>query len=420
MLDKSLMRKIAFPRFLNSFADLVSHHPQITTYEAEIIQATYELVFFGHYSKDQTDSLINTARVAYKIMESGAVTDFDVVATAFLINSERAIRQTNRCWGARVKALQDQELDSRIERFLHLYKTLYEALAPIVLAPVVVALGVVMHSNQSLYKLDRDGRVRLSALEKIQHYSQSSRKQLSIGLNSHLRNAFSHDRFRLMDGGKVELWDTHPGSCSLTWGPETWSVTDVEKICESLWRNCLGLLYAWAIFSINNRQLMNKSGLISRVQPAHDPVRSDELRQAAEHYSGYRGFRIKDFSFSNGAVILKLQTIMRGVDQDSEILMSQRGNVTKYTVKMEYLDLPVIDQLVGLLQELEHQLGEVFDFDIAVINPQGLNIGRLVGNTDVIPEKKIPIDELRKRFIIDTIPYTTMPVLVESYPREIE
>ena len=130
------------------------------------------------------------------------------------------------------------------------------------------------------YRLDDDGRVNLSALNRIQHYSRYPKRQLSIGLNSHLRNAYSHDRYRILDGGVVEWWDVDPRTGRFSWGPETWSLAQIEEACETLWRNCLGLCYAYALFSINCRQLIEKTDLFSKVRTAHDPVRAEELRGA--------------------------------------------------------------------------------------------------------------------------------------------
>ncbi len=63
---------------------------------------------------------------------------------------------------------------------------MYESLAPVFLAPFVVALGLMQKTKKKIFKLDRDGRVKLNLIEKLEHYSDYPKRQLSIGLNNHL------------------------------------------------------------------------------------------------------------------------------------------------------------------------------------------------------------------------------------------
>lgn len=422
MLPDSPIRKLAFPQFIKQFGDLISPNGQVTPYEASLVAATYELAFIGHYSSVQHSSIRNTVRVALKIMEQGSSVDFNEVASAFLLNSERTVRQMNRVWGLIVEGREIDDASRRIETLLRLYKTLYEGLTPALLAPVVVALGLSAGSKEDDYRLDRDGRVRLSALHTIQYYSQYPNKQLSIGLNSHVRNAYSHDRYTLLDGGKVELWDVDPRTGQLSWGPETWSAGELDEFCQTLWKNCLGLTYAYALFSINSRQLMEQAGIIATVQPLHDPVTSEELNSSTTYLAKVRGFEIQTFSYTNGLLSMRLKTGIKGIDQDSEIVVGhERGGVSRYVVPMHYLELPLIDQLLGLLQEVQHQLVSHFRFDVTVVSPEDADLGQLVGDTVVLPHgKKIPLDELRKRFDRDSIINVKIPVLFEGYPRQVQ
>jgi hypothetical protein len=351
-------------------------------------------------------------------MEKGILANLEAVASAFIVNSDRVPRQMNRTWDLYQQARDRDSVDQKLDTYLRLYQMMYEGLAPALLAPVIVGMGVSAGSKPSQFRLDEDGRVKLSALSEIQYYSQFPSKQLSIGLHRHLRNAFAHHRYRVLDGAKVELWDVDPRTGQHSWGPETWSLDKLQEACDTLWRNCLGLVYALALFSLNHRRVIEQAGVFSRIHPASDPVRAEELRATTTYLAKIRGFDVNTFTFSAGNLSMQLLTHRRGVDQESELFMRGPQGVAKYSVAMHHDDLPLIEQLVGLLQEVEHELGDPFAFRVAVTSPDGTDYGVLSGETKVIPEKRIPLTELRPRFKQDTIADVNIPVLLEGYPRE--
>ncbi len=416
----SPIRKLAFPQFLKRFGDLLGPRPQIAPYEIELVSSTHELVYFGDYSHAELESVVRTGRVAAKLMENGASIDLPQVARALLLNVERIARQLNRGWGLLTTAKASKKDDAAADGFLRAYKTLYEGVAPALLAPVVVGLGLTASSNKKLYKLDRDGRVKLAALNKIQHYSQFPKKQLSIGLNSHLRNAYSHDRYTLLDKGELELWDVAPRTGELSWGPERWSIQQLSNTCEALWRNCLGVAFGIAVFGIGHRLAIEEAALYASVQPIHDPVRADELKHIIEHFGRYRGFRIDNFAYERDSIRLSLRISYRGVNQNSEIMVGLKGGgARRYTVSMKYYDQPVIAQVIGLLLEASYQTGLEFDFEVLVSDPVGKAIGRLQGHSSVLVQpKNTDINVVRKLLKTDTVGDSQMPVLVEGYPRE--
>ena len=256
-------------------------------------------------------------------------------------------------------------------------------------------------------------------MSKIKHHSRFPAQQLSIGLNRHLRNASAHQRYRLLDSGRFEFWDVDQRTGERNWGPETWTVEQLEEICEQLWRNCLGLVNGLMVFSIQHRPLIDSSGLLETVSPAKDPVRAEEIRWLATKLANTRGFILRDFSYEPGRLRVKLRTQPRGVDQDSKMLTSGGGRVRRYTVRMTYCDCSLFEQAVGLLQKS----GSTSTMTSASISrsramTQPVSASLLGKNEDVIPAKKIPMRELRPRFEIDTISDVSIPVLQESLPRE--
>ena len=286
------------------------------------------------------------------------------------------------------------------------------------LAPVVVGMGLAAAADPTHFRLHSDGRIRLSALSTIKHYSRFPAEQFSVGLNKHLRNASAHQRYRLLDSARFEFWDVDPRTANRNWGPETWTVEKLEEICEQLWRNCLGVVNGLVAFSIRHRSVIGSSGLLETVNPARDPVRAEELRGLATRLAKSRGFVLRDASYEPGRLRLKLRTQPRAVDQDSKILTSGGGRVRQYAVQTTYRDCSLVEQAVGLLQEIRFHLNDDFCFNLKVSRYDTASLSQLVGRTDVIPAKKIPLRELRPRFEIDTLSDILIPVLQDGLPRE--
>ena len=418
ILPDSPVSKLALNAFAEEYGDLLLDFDGLTIYEHDLIVGTRERVFVGRFDEHKIRSLRTTGRLSARLMQSGASVSLEPVARAFILNSERVPRLLNRTSDALDAAREVTEPDGRIEAHLRFYQLSYEGVFPALLAPVVVGMGLASAADPAHFRLDSDGRIRLSALSKIKHYSWFPAQQLSIGLNKHLRNASAHQRYRLLDSGRIEFWDVDQRTGKRNWGPETWTVEQLEEICEQLWRNCLGVVNGLIVFSIRYRSLIDSSGLLETVHPAKDPVRAEEVRGLATRLANIRGFSVRDFFYEPGRLRLKLRTQPRGVDQDSEILTSAGERVRRYTVRMTYCDCSLVEQAVGLLQEIRFHINDDFRFDLKVSRYDAASLGQLVGRTDVIPAKKIPLGELRPRFEMDTISDVSIPVLQEDLPRE--
>ena len=322
ILPDSPVSKLALNAFAEEYGDLLLDFDGLTIYEHDLIVGTRERVFVGRFDEHKIRSLRTTGRLSARLMQSGASVSLEPVARAFILNSERVPRLLNRTSDALDAAREVTEPDGRIEAHLRFYQLSYEGVSPALLAPVVVGMGLASAADPAHFRLDSDGRIRLSALSKIKHYSRFPAQQLSIGLNKHLRNASAHQRYRLLDSGRIEFWDLDQRTGKRNWGPETWTVEQLEEICEQLWRNCLGVVNGLMVFSIRYRSLIDSSGLLETVHPAKDPVRAEEVRGLATRLANIRGFSVRDFFYEPGRLRLKLRTQPRGVDQDSEILTS--------------------------------------------------------------------------------------------------
>ncbi len=424
LFSESPLRDLAIPEFMRKFGDLLLPTAEISQFERGLIEATYERIVLGQYERDQLKSIENTARVAFRIMHDGAVRDFMAVLGSFLFNIERLARYLNRSSVARKTAMECLDTDERILHLLLFYKTLYESLMSVLFAPLIVAMATfVSKKNQYKYTIDQEGKVSLAQLERIQYEWSSQKKQLAVGLNNHLRNAFAHDCYRIKDSGYIELWDIDPRSGNYSWGPVTYTQETLTNECEALWRNALGLVNAWVLFIMNNRKIIHNGNFDKNMPIAHEPLRNEEIRELANAVLGGRGFEIIDFQFQSNVLFLALRCQSKGIDQNSEMYTKSGARVRKFIIKMKYYKCPAIEQLMGSLQNLRFQMRQEFEFQASILSEDNKEIGKIQGHTNLLKQyegKKLPpIEEFRKQLTVDSIGSATTWMLDQSLPIEI-
>lgn len=310
----------------------------------------------------------NTARIAYKAIEKGAVKGFKSVAEAFFQNIDDVSILLNDCFQKRRQAEKELDIDQRIEKYLCFYNTMYESLIPVLLAPLAISVGLT-HPKKKKFKLDRDGRAKLTFLGNLEFSNNLPRKQLSIGLNNHLRNSYAHSRYEILDNGFIKLWDVNPGTGELSWGPEVWGIDQLINISEDLWKNALGYVYALILFSTNHRRILVQGGYCEKTKIRTRSIRKDFIKKLCEKYAGELGFNSMNISFESKLLKMELRTKLKGIDQNAEIIMGNgKQFVKKYIVKQKYIDSLVIEQVIALIQKVYFQLTIPFDFWVIVNN----------------------------------------------------
>jgi hypothetical protein len=424
MRDKSPFWQLAVSEYLRTFRDLLSSTAELSRFERVLIEGTYELIFLGHYKIDQLKQIETTSRVAYKILQDGALRSFEAVVTPFVFNIERVTRSLNRGWRPRKGAFEEHSGEKRVLAFLSFYKTLYEGVMPVLLAPIIASMAISGGKKAAkVYRIDQEGKVSPSQLERVQYEWTSQKKQLAQGLNSHLRNSYAHECYRFLDGGRIELWDMSPRTGNYSWGPVTYTEELLIEECETLWRNALGLVYAWALFSINNRKIIEQGKYSDSLPIASDPLRTEEIKDLSEVVLSERGLDVISFQFEDGQMILKLRCQSKGVDQDSEMVMQSGYSVRKFIVRMKYHEVPIIEQLMGAFKIIRSEIRRDFEFVATVLSIENVNLGEVRGHTREFQKyegKKLPsISEFRKELLVDTLGSSTTWMLDEGSPREV-
>jgi hypothetical protein len=248
---------------------------------------------------------------------------------------------------------------------------MYEGLVSIVAAPVVHSFAISRGISNPLFKFHGDGRISLAAIAQMEKWLIYPQNRLAIGLNNHIRNAYSHERYRILDGGNVEIWDWNPRT-KKAWGPEVWSLEDLRSICDQLWYNAQAIVCGIALFSINNRRTMTERGwAYIEKSPL---LRIDELKSTIEQYIYKLSFRLIEFKKENEKLMLNLSTRLKGVDQEQEILVGTKPS-RKFKMPVKHVEVRVIEQALGLLQTIKPFLDDVNFISISFIDPDKNDLG---------------------------------------------
>jgi hypothetical protein len=227
--------------------------------------------------------------------------------------------------------------------------------------------------------------------------------RLAIGLNNHIRNAYSHERYRILDDAKVKMWDKNIHK-KKKWGPEIWSLEELKDICNLLWHNSQAITCALALFSINNKKTIQARGWF---KPSPVPqLREAELKSSLEQFAGKLSFKLKDYEINEKNINLTLATKPKGINQESEILVGEKIP-RKFIQPIRYVEVPVIEQTLGFLQSIYGIIDPDKTLSITFIDWTDEQLGKILIKVNKIAEIKGPefsnIDIERKKFHSDTL-----------------
>jgi hypothetical protein len=412
---------IAMSEFQRSFPDLISVVAQVIPFDKTLIEEIYERVLWFGRTEEDYKSFEKTARVAYSFLNQGSLTKYTDVAQQFLrvVNDitpalNRSLESSNEA----TKVAKD-DFDTRIKNYLVYYKTMYEGLLPIVLSPVIYAFGIAKHKNDKKLVPRADGKIDLGALKVVGKWSGTPENRLAIGLNNHLRNAYAHEQYRILDDGKVELWDIDPHRPNNSWGPEIWDIEQIVKICDQLWFNALGIVCGLVIFHINNHKGMEGKGLALAFEPSR--LRRHELKDAIESLSNELSFELKKVELSPLKTDIGLSTMIKGIDQEEQIRFGYSdGTECCYKRPVKYEEKRVIDQTVTLLYRLIPYFDIKTKVQIQVFSPDQEEMGILATDLSTLVNLKFQgsmskgVDLIRHSFEFDTIGNANMYVRKEN------
>ena len=203
MIDHSPLRLVAIRLFTESFGDLFSVRGKITLFEKSLIEGAYEILWLDGLDETPNASWKQTVRAAFRIIDNGALNEPQLVWESYISIVNDIVPLLQKCFERRRFFKQKATDDDLIEGLLSSYKSIYEGLLPTILAPSIYAFGLINDPNEKSFKPKHDGRISFSALKKMERWVRPPHNRLAIGLNNHVRNAYSHERYRILDGERT-------------------------------------------------------------------------------------------------------------------------------------------------------------------------------------------------------------------------
>jgi hypothetical protein len=406
---------------MNEFSDLFGSRGQWGVYELNLIESIYEIMWIDEPLRLKNLTWTRIVRAAYHFLEQGFFKDRDIVIEAYVRIADQIIPSLRRSHEKRRAITDNTELDvdAKIELYLQYYKIMYESLYPIVVGPVLVAFASAKGIGDKAFRQRDDGKVSLNVIQRLEKWIIYTQNILSIGLNSHVRNAYSHEHFRLLDEGKVELWDIHPSDPAKNWGPEIWTIERLREICDDIYLNSLAIVAALVLFSINY------GGAIRRVANSANmpttPLRKAELREVVHMMANKESFDIVEEKLEKPSIAMRLSTRRKGIDQEEEILVGGPV-VQRFKRPVRYVQVEIIQQVLGFLQLIGPYLSEWEEVDIQIRDYEEQELGKIhvdVATINNIPGKdQATVEEARQLLSYDSLANIKMWVRLGGAPIE--
>ena len=136
-----------------------------------------------------------------------------------------------------------------------------------------------------------------------------------------------------------------------------------------------------ALFSVNNRKIIDQGKYCDSLPIARDPLRVEEIEDLCKVVLSERGLDIISFEIADEQLILKLRCQLKGVDQVSKMFIQSGHRVRKFIVRMKYYEVPIIEQLMGAFQIIRHQIRQEFEFTATVLSVENTTSGEFRGHT---------------------------------------
>ena len=416
MHDKNPTRRLALTWFKDIFSDLISANDEFADFERSFIESLLGVLWF---EKDKHDfkEMEKTARATFFFLKEGSKKDLKTIAEVFINVVNNLSAPLNDVWGTRVKLSEEDDHDKLVVGYLSYYKKLYEGIAALCLAPPIMGIAIANNSKDKSFKVTQEGKINLTALWKIQKWLNHPKKaRLSIGINSHVRNAYSHEHYNVLDDGYVELWDRNPNRPYNSWGPETWHVDKLKRLCEELWSNCQGVCLGLILYSIKSRKLIKKLNL-NIPTPTHT-MRIDELENIIGTLADKLSFNSSDVLKQGDKLKFTLSTLHRGIDQVEEIYIGGDKWSRAFKVPVKYEEVGILEQTLGYLQQLELCLSNISHVEIKIRNEEDEEVGLISVSVKTIQGLMGPshesIEDVMPRLDLCTIGESKMSVRTEG------
>ncbi len=414
---------LAFPQFQHDFGDLLNSNALITDFTRSLIDGIFENIMWFDRTNTDHKQFERTARAAYHFLQEGNKTKPKEIAQQYSLIVDNIIPALNNSGLtlSEAKNVPSEDPDNRIRKYLESYKVMYEGLLCLICAPVIYAFGISKRVKDKDFIPDDNGRISLKTLKTMEKLIVYSDNRLAIGLNSHIRNAYSHENYRILDDANVELWDPNRYKPKKSWDPEIWPLEKLIELNNQLWINALGIICSLILYDINNRRIATDRGWITSKQLPR--LRREELNNTIDDIADKLGFYMKGLTVLNNQTSIVLSPKSKGIDQDSDLYMGFKDHTRLYKVKMWSEEKRIIDQLTRMLITLIPYIEAESEVAINIVSHEDVSLGSLsvdlpniinLNLTDTEPET---VNRIRYIYKTDTIGETITYVEKKGTPR---
>jgi hypothetical protein len=400
------------------FGDLLTYRAKMSDLEYGLVASMLANMFVLQLSAEDRRRWEQTVRAAHYYLDRGALKRTSEICQSYARINDHISGAFNDVFRKR-DAVDKLIGDECIEALLSLYKTITEGLLTIIAAPVIVGFRHVYGIKEPVFNPKPDGRIDIKAIELMEDWSLAPSNLLKDGLDRHVRNAYAHHRYRILDDNVVEMWDETPQG-KRTWGPKRFTFSEIQDLCDRLILTCIAITLALAIFGTNYQQLMIDRGWIppDRVSP---PLRFEELRLLIEHYAEYNSFQVESLQKENEELVLKLKTRPRGIDQTEKILLGGPGGARRYDRDVRFEQKLVAEMALGVLQRTVKPSDGFSTYRVEIRDEDGKDLGELAISSSALETVGGPNrnDLLSDRALAsrDSLGDSMMWVRFESAPR---
>jgi hypothetical protein len=377
---KSPIKILSLRTFRKRYGSMLGSRAEISDFEKTLIESNYNLMWLDGFEPSDYEDVKRTAIAANYFLEKGTIVKHRNVVEAVFNISNNIILELNKCIMVRgkIRELEMKIFDERIEQNLKFYQTIYEALMPLILSPIVYAFSLHNNIKDKAFVPRDDGRIKLDVIKKMENWLLAPQNRLARGLNDHVRNAYAHSSYRILDGGNVEIVDVNPYKPNQKWGPEIWSLDQLEKLTHKIWVNVFGILDGLLIFIMNNRKLARGSNW-NEPKPLSIKLRKDEFHITVEKYCYELSFTLKE-SNNNIYCLLKIDTQPKGLDQTEKmVLIYADKSSRKIDIPVVYREQLILNQVISLLKQLQSFFLANDKFQVIVDDYNNVRVGQLKG-----------------------------------------
>lgn len=422
LTDESPFYKLAMTKYYAMFSDIITTHAISSGFEENTINWIFQHIWMQGWNKNDIDEFKKTVIASNNFLLKGSYKKYEKIVKCLLLCFHNLSFALRRASSKRINLYSQHVAQNisaiSIENFLSLYKCYYEGIVPVSYAPVVYAFSIYKNINKPLFLPDEFGKISLNAIEAMSKILVYPGNRLAIGLDAHVRNAYSHEKFRIMDDGHVEITDYNIKT-KTKFGPKLYHVSTIEELCEKLWKNALAVIIGLITFGMNERKRITEMKI--NINYPDTNMSNEEITETINYWAKYLCFNIKKIYINSSEISISLRLNYKGIDQISQLSMGSKDKLVEaYDIEVKYVEIRIIEQATGLIQYIMPFVDKFKSIHLNIYDEEDRLLGSLKISTENARKfkgpKNQPIDDVLTLYEENTVGDNTMWIMTEGPP----